>query len=191
MQKDINITHYSDGECGCLCSPLLFRYLFQPCFMGMVSESDEVIAWFVMTCHDNYVMINNMFCHEMSPHIIICHKMSPNIIMWCNVTMLSWKIFHDIWHEPDENFDRVLPSICHEMSFNLTWWHLMTWLSYGIIMMWSIRFREAWFRFPLHPKLPQNSLVYIHSEKRYTKTVPLGYYTDFAVQTYGPAQQRG
>ncbi len=104
-----------------------------------------------MIYHDMswYIMINDMFCHEMSPNIIICHEMSP--CSWndqfhfeCSPYEFThelsqifvkdgrnWQIITTIVHELSWKiaFFMVFPSTCHEMSFNLTcdiWWHVMT-----------------------------------------------------------------
>ena len=44
--------------------------------------------------------------------------------MSSNVTMLNWKIFHDIWWYQNSHQVRVIK--CREKCFNLTWWHFMT-----------------------------------------------------------------
>ena len=117
----------------------------------------------LMICYDMswYIMINDMFCHEMSPNIIyhqmspniiICHEMSPCLIERHFMTFDDINLrgilmtFDDIWwfFMTFLKFFRVLPSRCHQMSwnvfqFNMVTFHVMT----GHVMMWPIWFREV------------------------------------------------
>ena len=74
------------------------------CLFDNLSESDRVISWL---CHEVswYIMINGMFCHEISSNIITWHETSP-IAQEGPFQLLERSVPL-----------RVLPSRCHQMSW--------------------------------------------------------------------------
>ncbi len=120
------------------------------CPCPYLSESDGVISWFVMTYHDNMytcIMINDMFCHEMSPNIIICHEMSPNIIIMSWIaTMLNWKIFH----EHDMMTWTWWEFLWHLMIFDDFSWHFLSFFFFFFWQSLPCYSNQKWWQINCH-----------------------------------------